>query len=162
MHPDWRRICDEYMQATSYSPEEFETFWNNRDYDPKNRPETYLTYPDAVVRVPLGEPQLPDGPDFWSVLRERRSKRNFLPESITLSELNALLWGCQGITAGTNRVQKPRLIQRSASSTALSTILGFWVASPSPMFTTIFETRGTWFTFPYPNSSQSFGMTSFW
>ena len=99
MHSDWRRICDAYLQATSYSPEEFETFWDNRDYDPKNRPETYLTYPDAVVRVPLGEPQLPDGPDFWTVLRERRSKRNFLPEAITLAELNALLWGCQGITA---------------------------------------------------------------
>ena len=97
MHPDWKRICDEFLTATCYSPEELDEYWKDRTYDRENRPDTYLTHPDAMVRVPLGEPTFPPTPDLWAVLRERRSKRNFLPESLTLNELNCLLWGSQGI-----------------------------------------------------------------
>ena len=99
MNRDWRRICDEYMQATSYEEEGFEEWWDDRDYDPQNRPETWLQHPDAPVRLPLGEPRFPPAPDLWQTLRTRRSKRNFLPESLTLNELNVLLWSTQGITA---------------------------------------------------------------
>ncbi|MCO4771012.1 MAG: SagB/ThcOx family dehydrogenase [Deltaproteobacteria bacterium] len=97
MHPDWKRICDAFLTATSYSPEEMEEGWKDRSYDRENRPATYLTYPDAPVRVELGEPSLPPTPDLWAVLRGRRSKRNFLPEPVTLDELNCMLWGSQGI-----------------------------------------------------------------
>ncbi len=99
MHPDWRRICDEFMQATSYSPAEMDEGWKDRRYDRENRPETYLTYPGAVARVELGEPVFPDRAPLWTALRDRRSKRNFLPDPLTLNELNLLLWGTQGITA---------------------------------------------------------------
>jgi SagB-type dehydrogenase family enzyme len=99
MHPEWRRICDEFMDATSYSPEEVEEAWSDRHYDRANRPETYLTYPDCLARVELGEPEFPESPPFWRVLEERRSKRNFLPEPLGLNELNLLLWSCQGVTA---------------------------------------------------------------
>lgn len=96
MHPDWRRICDEYMQATSYAPEEMGV-WDDRHYDRANRPDTYLTYPDAK-RIELGEPTFPEA-SLWQALRTRRSRRNFLPEPITRNELNVLLWAAQGITA---------------------------------------------------------------
>jgi len=99
MHPDWQRICTEFLQATSYSPEEMDEGWKGRKYDRGNRPETYLTYPEAKLRVGLGLPDFPECPDLWSVLASRRSKRNFLPEALTLNELNVLLWGSQGITA---------------------------------------------------------------
>ena len=99
MHPDWRRICDEFMEATSYTEEGYEEWWKDRTYDRANRPETYLTYPNAEVRVKLGKPERPAIPDFWTILESRRSKRNFLPEALSLNELNLLLWSCQGITA---------------------------------------------------------------
>ena len=82
MHPDWRRICDDFMEATSYGHKDFESYWKDRHYDRENRPETYLQYPDAEVRVPLGAPDFPPSPDLWQTLRERRSKRNFTPDPI--------------------------------------------------------------------------------
>lgn len=97
MHPDWRRICDEFMVATSYSPDEMESGWEGREYDRENRPETYLTYPDALARIELGEPDFPESPPLWKILADRRSKRNFLDVPMTLNELNVLLWGTQGI-----------------------------------------------------------------
>jgi SagB-type dehydrogenase family enzyme len=98
MHPDWQRICNEFMEATSYSPDEMDEGWKDRDYDRANRPDTYLTYPDAP-RIELGEPVFGDGPPIWEVLRARRSRRNFLAEPMTLNELNLILWACSGITA---------------------------------------------------------------
>ncbi len=99
MHPDWRRICDEFLIATSYSPEEMETGWEGRAYDRENRPQTYLTYPDALARVELGEPVFPTPTPLWDALAQRRSKRNFLDENLSLNELNILLWATQGVTA---------------------------------------------------------------
>jgi SagB-type dehydrogenase family enzyme len=100
MHPNWRQICDDYMAATSYTRQGWDAHWEGRTYDPSTRPPTYLRYPDAVTRVELGEPSFPaNGPDLWSVLGARRSKRNFLPKALTLSELNLLLWASQGVTA---------------------------------------------------------------
>ena len=99
VHPDWQRICDEFMVATSYTETGFEAWWRDRSYDPETRPETYLTYPDAAVRLPLGEPTRPTVPDFWEILQGRRSRRNFTPDALTLNELNLLLWASQGVTA---------------------------------------------------------------
>ena len=99
MHPDWRTICNQFMQATAYSEDGFEDWWTDRNYDPNNRPETYLTYPDAEVQIPLGPPQRPAVPDFWTLLETRRSKRNFTDQPMRLEELNLLLWSGQGVTA---------------------------------------------------------------
>jgi SagB-type dehydrogenase family enzyme len=99
MHPEWKRICDEFMVATSYTEDKFEDWWTDRNYDRNNRPDTYLRYPDAQIRIPLGEPVRPDVPDFWSILEQRRSRRNFTDEAMSQNELNLLLWACQGITA---------------------------------------------------------------
>ena len=98
MHPDWRRICDEFMQATSYSPPEMDEGWKDREYDRATRPDTYLTYPEAP-RIELGEPVFPEAPSVWEVMGTRRSRRNFLDQPMTLNELNVLLWAGQGITA---------------------------------------------------------------
>lgn len=98
MHPDWRRICDEFLVATSYSPDEMEAGWEGRVYDRQGRPETYLTYPDALARIDLGQPEFPATESLWSILRDRRSKRNFLDRPMTLNQLNVLLWATQGIT----------------------------------------------------------------
>jgi SagB-type dehydrogenase family enzyme len=99
VHPDWQRICDEFMVATSYEEEGFDAMWEGRSYDPADRPETYLSHPDALARIPLGEPDFPPAPDLWQTLATRRSKRNFLDRALTLNELNVLLWSTHGITA---------------------------------------------------------------
>ncbi|MEZ6189511.1 MAG: SagB/ThcOx family dehydrogenase [Planctomycetota bacterium] len=100
MSADWREVCDRYVEVTSYDRATLDAIWADRSYDAKNRPETYLTYPDAQARIPLGEPEFPeDSPPLWTLLATRRSKRNFLPEPLALNELNLLLWSTQGITA---------------------------------------------------------------
>ena len=98
MRSDWKRICAEFLEATSYSPAELEEASPHRSYDRANRPDTYLTYPDAEARIPLGAPDLPEGTDFWQTVGQRRSKRNFLPVPLSLNQLNCLLWATQGIT----------------------------------------------------------------
>ncbi len=123
MHPDWRRICDEYMIATSYTKEGYEDWWEGRDYDRENRAKTYLTYPDAEVVIDLGKPARPSVPDFWNILESRRSKRNFLPEPLSQNELNLLLWSCQGITADMGDYQ----LRTAPSSGALYPIESYLV-----------------------------------
>ncbi|QRG66314.1 SagB/ThcOx family dehydrogenase [Brevibacillus choshinensis] len=98
MHPEWQRIANEFIQATSYGVGELEKGWASR-YDFSKRPATYLRYEEAFVRIPLGKPDFPDSPNLWELLGSRRSKRNFLATPMTLNELNILLWGTQGITA---------------------------------------------------------------
>jgi SagB-type dehydrogenase family enzyme len=96
---DWLRICEEYRAVTSYDRATLDTIWEDRSYDRDTRPETYLTYPEALKRIELGEPVFPSrGPDLWQVLAARRSKRDYLDEAITLQELNLLLWASQGIS----------------------------------------------------------------
>ncbi|MGD7652892.1 MAG: SagB/ThcOx family dehydrogenase [Verrucomicrobiales bacterium] len=116
MNENWRQICDDYVKVTSYDRATLDAVWEGRSYDAKNRPETYLTYPDALRRIPLGEPEFPeDTASLWKVFAERRSKRNFLPEALTLNELNVLLWSTQGITADMNGYK----LRTSPSSGAL-------------------------------------------
>ena len=49
-----------------------------------------------------------------------------------------------------------------SSSAAVSRILMFWMASPSPMLRTIFFSRGTCIGLVYLKVSISFGTTSVW
>jgi SagB-type dehydrogenase family enzyme len=98
MHPDWKRICTEFMEATSYTENNFDEWWTDRHYDRENRPETYLQYPDAP-QVPLGKPIRQPVADFWTILENRRSKRNFTRQPLLFNDLNLLLWASQGITA---------------------------------------------------------------
>jgi len=98
MHPEWQKIANEFIPATSYSMGEREKGWASR-YDFSKRPPTYLRYEQAFARISLGKPEFPASPDLWELLGNRRSKRNFLNTPLTLNELNVLLWGTQGITA---------------------------------------------------------------
>ncbi|RAL25762.1 SagB/ThcOx family dehydrogenase [Thermoflavimicrobium daqui] len=98
MHPDWQRICNEFIEATSYAYGELEKGWSSK-YDYSKRPKPYLTYQNTLFTIPLGQPEFPDSINLWNVLKNRRSKRNFTNEPISLNELNLLLWGTQGITA---------------------------------------------------------------
>ncbi|MCU0722272.1 MAG: SagB/ThcOx family dehydrogenase, partial [Planctomycetes bacterium] len=63
-------------------------------------PGAYKAYADAARRVKLPEtgPSALPAP-LGEVLARRRSKRNFLPDPLSLGELAALLWATQGLTA---------------------------------------------------------------
>ncbi len=65
--------------------------------DWNSQPEPYKTYPGAErVNLPKAKPMETDTID--KVLRNRRSVRNYTPESISLQELSYLLWASTGIS----------------------------------------------------------------
>lgn len=100
MNKDWRSIVDSFIDATSYSMEETEYIEERfKTNDRNNRPETYLTYENAIEKIKLDKPEfLPVSKDIWNILESRRSKRNFIDAPLSLQELNLLLWGSAGIT----------------------------------------------------------------
>ncbi|MCD6137439.1 MAG: SagB/ThcOx family dehydrogenase [Deltaproteobacteria bacterium] len=64
-------------------------------------PPRYKTYPD-VLRIPLPEPRFENTDSLWSILKERRSRRRYASEPISLDTLATLLWATQGITHSTH------------------------------------------------------------
>lgn len=98
MHPEWQRIANDFIEATSYKVGDLEKGWASR-YDFSSRPDTYLRHEEVFVRIPLGKPEFPSSLGLWELLEGRRSKRNFTTEPMSLNELNILLWSTQGITA---------------------------------------------------------------
>lgn len=48
--------------------------------------------------ISLPEPSLEAEPNFWKVLQQRRSIRDYTPAPLALKELSNLLWATQGIT----------------------------------------------------------------
>lgn len=71
-----------------------------RKVDFASEPPRYKAYPDAVA-VALPPPgALNIAPaDLWKALHERRSLRRYAKEPLSLNQLSALLWACQGVTA---------------------------------------------------------------
>ena len=51
--------------------------------------------------IPLPKPRFEKGLDFWTILKKRRSIRDYQTGSLSLVELAKLLWATQGITGGT-------------------------------------------------------------
>ncbi|ARU61185.1 dehydrogenase [Tumebacillus avium] len=95
----WQEICEQFLATTGYDYGDFE-----RDEllnpDPGQKPPAYYSHGDAVVVILLGEPVFPqEKGSYWELLKNRRTKRNYTGKSLTLNELNLLLWGTQGITA---------------------------------------------------------------
>ncbi|WP_342440164.1 SagB/ThcOx family dehydrogenase [Paenibacillus sp. FSL L8-0436] len=104
MHPEWKTICNDFIQATSYAVGDLEKGWA-AEYDFSKAPPTYLRYEEAIVHIPLGNPDFPEAPALWELLNNRRTKRNFTNVPLSLNELNLLLWGTQGITANMDGYQ---------------------------------------------------------
>lgn len=98
MHREWKSICHDFIKATSYTLGEFDKSEVVK-YDFSKAPPKYLRYEDAIIHIPLGEPDFPAAVDVWELLKNRRTMRNFTQAPLSLNELNILLWGTQGITA---------------------------------------------------------------
>jgi SagB-type dehydrogenase family enzyme len=97
---DIYRVCREFQKNTGYFTDDEPD--PTRTFDMGDYPGPYKTY-EGAPRVDLPRKEYSD----WStpigqVLAARRSKRNFLPDPITLDELGFALWATQGITADMN------------------------------------------------------------
>jgi len=65
---------------------------------PQYRGPDSPSLPANIVRLPPNLP--PAGPDLWTVLKNRRSIRNYLPAPLPFQDLANLLWATQGMTGG--------------------------------------------------------------
>lgn len=53
----------------------------------------------AAIKIALPNDWLNSSTDFWQMLSRRRSQRRYQEEALSLADLAALLWACQGVTA---------------------------------------------------------------
>lgn len=120
----WQRICNEFLEATSYSLGDLEKGWVSK-YDFSKRPPTYLHYEESLARIPLETTDFPSSPDLWQLLRERRSKRNFTETPLS--------WTC---CCGEQQASPPTWwdyqLRTAPSSGALYTKPTFWLTTWSP------------------------------
>ncbi len=94
-------MCEEFVKETSFQYGDLEKEWYLKVDSSKKAP-TYFRYKDEEIikRIPLSKPEFPkESNSIWNVLNNRRSKRKFIDNPLTLHQLNLLLWGTQGITA---------------------------------------------------------------
>ncbi|NIO03495.1 MAG: SagB/ThcOx family dehydrogenase [Proteobacteria bacterium] len=87
-------IGDRYQQETKY----FRNRMGGGFLDWSKQPETHKRCEGRQGEINLPEPQGEGGEPVWTVIRRRRSAREFTREPISLTQLSQLLWAIQGIT----------------------------------------------------------------
>ena len=90
-------IAYQYMQETKYDRKSI--FQRDR-FGPIPRPPVYKTYPEAPKNS-LPRPRHGETENLWTILNQRRSRRRYTSESISIETLSNLLWAIQGITLST-------------------------------------------------------------
>ena len=94
-------IAYQYLRETKYDRE---SILRRDDLAPIPRPPVYKNYPEAA-RIPLPKPAFEKTESLWSILNQRRSRRRYAPEPISIETLASLLWATQGITLSTSEYQ---------------------------------------------------------
>jgi SagB-type dehydrogenase family enzyme len=69
----------------------------------------------VLARIALGVPTSKGGEGLWEVMQQRRSRRGYSQESLSLDILSQLLWATQGITGR----EGPYIFRTSPSAGAL-------------------------------------------
>lgn len=62
-----------------------------------SKPKTYKVYSDSFKKVKLPEPIFDQAIQFWNVIKNRHSTRNFTNEPLTIMELSLFLFGMSGL-----------------------------------------------------------------
>ena len=107
-----RDALDDWRRATDLDPDSLSA----RRLDWAARPPPFKEYPDRPrIPLPPAAKSLLTSTPLEEVLSNRRSRREFVGETISLAELAALLWACQGITAR----HGPYLLRTAPSAGAL-------------------------------------------
>ncbi|MCP4764499.1 MAG: SagB/ThcOx family dehydrogenase [archaeon] len=92
MEEESKNIGDKFQQLTKYDPCKMSGGGLNWEI----KPEIYKQYNNATI-IGLPKPKLSLPAKFDSLLKRRRSQRNFKNEPITLEDLSYLLWAATGI-----------------------------------------------------------------
>ncbi len=78
-------------------------------------PPPYKTYQEYLERVELPGPRRAGGAALWSLIAQRRSRRNFSGRAIALEDLSQLLWAIQGLSGQVQDIE----LRTAASAGAL-------------------------------------------
>ncbi len=87
-------IAYQYLRETKYDRE---SILRRDDLGPIPRPPVYKNYPEAA-RIALPKPAFEKTESLWSILNQRRSRRRYTPDPISMTTLATLLRAAQGIT----------------------------------------------------------------
>jgi len=85
---------DNFQQKSKYQRNKLPQHY----LDWEHKPEIYKTYSTAHDSIRLPEPQFDEGINFWKIIKNRKSIRNFEKDSISSMDLSLLLFGMAGIT----------------------------------------------------------------
>jgi SagB-type dehydrogenase family enzyme len=85
---------DDFQNLSKYKRESL----GGKNLDWTNKPPVYKKYPPELKRFELSKPQLSGGLPFFSVLKDRRSERNFSDAAISEKIFSQILWAVQGIS----------------------------------------------------------------
>jgi len=66
--------------------------------DWSTQPDTHKRCENRQGEIPLPKPREEEGLPLWTVIKKRRSQRDFTGKPIPLADLSQLLWATQGIT----------------------------------------------------------------
>ena len=94
MNPLSDGIGDRYQHETKYIRERMEGGF----LDWSKQPGVCKRCENRQEEIPLPEPEWQGGAPIWSVMKDRRSQREFTQEAISLAHLSQLLSATQGIT----------------------------------------------------------------
>jgi len=93
MEKDSDNYGDKFQQKSKYSRGKLPQHY----LDWSNKPKTYKTYPNAIIKIILPKPQFDDSIKFWDVIKNRKSTRKFKKEYLSLQEISLLLFGMSGL-----------------------------------------------------------------
>ena len=62
-----------------------------------NKPKTYKVYSNAIKKIKLPEPNFDPTIEFWSVIKNRHSTREFTKEPLSITDLSLFLFGMSGL-----------------------------------------------------------------
>jgi SagB-type dehydrogenase family enzyme len=87
---------DRFQQETKYTPENL----RGHSLDWSHRPLPFKNHESPIAIISLPEPEITGGPNLWTVLNTRRSRRAYdAKRPLKLESLSVLLWAVQGVTA---------------------------------------------------------------
>lgn len=87
-------IAYQYLKETKYDRV---SIFRRDDLGPMPRPSVYKDYPEAA-RISLPKPAFEKTESLWGILNQRRSRRRYTRDPISIEILSSLLWATQGIT----------------------------------------------------------------
>ncbi|MCX7936000.1 MAG: nitroreductase, partial [Planctomycetota bacterium] len=114
-------IGAEFLRCTRY---DFLSAAGAQRGDPEPPLTTLIGAPEAR-RIPLPPAQRPApcSDDFWTLVNQRTSVREYTAEALSLSEISYLLWCCQGVKKTLASCATLRTVPSAGARHALETIL---------------------------------------